>query len=79
METVVQNSKLLYNVCNHLEIPSLLTEQYPKALGRTVPEIKEIQETHSKNSYVFEKKMFSMLTEDVKSELEKSKKSQVLL
>ena len=38
-ESLVRNSKLLIRLANILEIPVLLTTQYARGLGETVPEI----------------------------------------
>jgi isochorismate hydrolase len=37
---VTQNIKILLNFAKEMAIPILITEQYPKGLGRTTPEIK---------------------------------------
>ncbi len=38
----IKNAKLLISVARELDIPVLLTEQYPKGLGRTVKEIADV-------------------------------------
>lgn len=38
---VVGNCRKLAQACGRLGVPMLLTEQYPKGLGRTVPELAE--------------------------------------
>ena len=48
---------LLVEAAQELQIPVLLTEQYPKGLGRTVPELKAAAE----NCPVFEKTHFSCM------------------
>ncbi len=40
-EKAVKNLKALCEAAAVLSVPTLLTEQYPKGLGRTVPEVKE--------------------------------------
>ncbi len=40
----IKNARLLISVARELEIPVLLTEQYPKGLGRTVKEIATVAE-----------------------------------
>ncbi|MHC4937453.1 MAG: isochorismatase family protein [Planctomycetota bacterium] len=42
MPRVVANSSRLIRYCGKLDIPVHLTEQYPKGLGHTVPEIAEL-------------------------------------
>jgi nicotinamidase-related amidase len=38
-ETVVRNIAFLIDACKILDVPVFATEQYPKGLGRTVPEL----------------------------------------
>lgn len=40
-EEVIENIKRLIKFCETLNIPIILTEQYPEGLGNTIPEIKE--------------------------------------
>lgn len=44
-----------------LSIPTIVTEQYPKGLGNTVPTLKE---NLSQTAYTIEKSAFSALLED---------------
>ena len=74
-ETVIKKCALLNDAMNHLEVPVIVTEQYPKALGNTVPEI--IVERDK--TAVFEKKLFSMLTDEVRSSLHANGRTQVIL
>lgn len=39
-DVIVKNSEKLVKAANLLEIPVVLTQQYPKGLGETIPEIK---------------------------------------
>ncbi|XP_052003566.1 isochorismatase domain-containing protein 2 [Xyrauchen texanus] len=58
---IVSNAARLLQGCRILGIPQILTEQYPKGLGPTVPELgAEGLKPHAKTS-------FSMLTESVDS------------
>lgn len=60
---IVSNAARLLQACRILSIPQILTEQYPKGLGPTVPELgAEGLKPHTKTS-------FSMLTESVESAL----------
>lgn len=43
-EEVVKNARTLIHLADLFNIPVFLTEQYPKGLGKTVPEIKEAYE-----------------------------------
>lgn len=56
-EQVVAGSRRLIQAAKELEIPRLLTEQYPRGLGKTVPEIKE----HTDDLEVLEKTAFSCM------------------
>jgi len=52
-ERVLENCALLLQVAEKLDLPIIISEQYPKGLGPTVPELE------SKNATVFEKLSFS--------------------
>ncbi|MBN1929912.1 MAG: hydrolase [Chlorobiaceae bacterium] len=41
-DRVVKNVSKLIRACNLLDVPVICTEQYPKGLGRTVDELKEL-------------------------------------
>ena len=41
-DDMVANVKILAAAARRLEVPVLLTEQYPKGLGRTLPEVKAL-------------------------------------
>ena len=41
-EEVMRNLKILTAVARRLSVPMLVTEQYPKGLGHTLPELKEV-------------------------------------
>jgi nicotinamidase-related amidase len=41
-DDMVGNVKILASAARRLEIPVVLTEQYPKGLGRTLPEVKAL-------------------------------------
>lgn len=40
-DKVIKNANLLIQLANKLNVPVIITEQYPQGLGRTVPEINE--------------------------------------
>ncbi|KAM6994596.1 isochorismatase domain-containing protein 2 isoform 2-T2 [Tautogolabrus adspersus] len=61
---IVSNAARLLQASRVLGIPPILTEQYPKGLGPTVPELGAADlKAHAKTS-------FTMMIEDVKKELE---------
>ena len=73
---VVKNTAKAITGAKILNIPVLVTEQYPKGLGHTVSEIKKA----AGESRVFEKTTFSALgSDDLRSWLEDSPVKQVVL
>ncbi|CAF3310665.1 unnamed protein product [Rotaria socialis] len=56
---IIETSNKLLQVCKILDVPYVVTEQYPKGLGRTVSEL------DIGNTKPFEKTLFSMCTPDV--------------
>lgn len=58
-QSVIKNCHILITAANALEVPVVLTEQYPKALGNTVPELLPLL-AHTK---AVEKITFSCLAE----------------
>lgn len=64
LNQICQVSPLLWQASRILGIPPILTEQYPKGLGPTVPELgAEDLKAHAKTS-------FTMMIEEVQKELE---------
>ena len=74
MDPVINKAILLNKACNTLEIPTLITEQYPKVFGNTVPEISVYPGTQ-----VFAKKQFSMISPEISTILKNSGRTQVML
>ncbi|XP_076827007.1 isochorismatase domain-containing protein 2 [Brachyhypopomus gauderio] len=61
---IVSNAARLLQACRILDVPQIMTEQYPKGLGPTVSELgAEGLKAHTKTR-------FSMLTESVEAELQ---------
>ena len=73
--SVINRCALLNNVANALNIPVIVTEQYPKAFGVTVPEI-SLTATDTK---VFAKRKFSMLTDEASTHLYSLDRRQIIL
>ncbi|CAF1638500.1 unnamed protein product [Rotaria magnacalcarata] len=65
---IVETSNKLLQACKLLDVPFVVTEQYPKGLGRTVSEL-DIGDTKP-----FEKTLFSMCTPDVMSNIKEQVK-----
>ncbi len=61
-ELLIARCKALVGAATILKMPIIVTEQYVKGLGRTVP---QIAETFPPNTPVFEKQSFSALTPNV--------------
>lgn len=71
------NAAKLANAASILNIPTIITEQYPKGLGKTSHFI--IQKL-PKKSYIFEKTSFSIMNEhEIKTKLESFNQKQIIL
>ena len=66
-DKMVTVSKTMIDAANIMQMPVVVSEQYPKAFLHTV---NEIQSSFDKSTKIFEKKKFSMLTEDCKKHLQ---------
>ncbi|XP_013385022.1 isochorismatase domain-containing protein 1 isoform X2 [Lingula anatina] len=62
-EDILEVSKRLVSAAKILDIPLVATEQYPKGLGHTVPELKV--------DHAFPKTKFSMIIPEVEDELKR--------
>ncbi len=72
-ETLIKKISFLNEALQILEVPCLIAEQYPKALGRTVPDIVQFPTTK-----LFEKSTFSMLgNEELRTHLLETGRNQV--
>lgn len=67
-EKVYKNTGLLMAVAKELDIPVVLTEQYPQGLGSTV---KEIKDSLPSNYYLLEKFKFSAYVDEMRDILNK--------
>jgi len=68
-ETVVQTTRLMTGVGQELGIPMIITEQYPKAFGKTCPDI-FAENAIPSTVPVYEKKRFSMITPEVQEHID---------
>lgn len=59
-QTVLNRAQMLINGMNELNVPLLVTEQYPQGLGNTVPELAEL---FKEDTQVFAKTSFSCFGE----------------
>lgn len=74
-EQVIRNSNALISIAKKLEIPIIVTEQYPKGLGKTVSELS----SNLNGSIPFEKVTFSGCTPEVISTLEKLERKKIII
>lgn len=74
-ERVYKNTCIMLGVCRQLGIPVVVTEQYPKGLGRTVQDISEQLGEH----LLLEKTTFSAVTGDLLEQLQGYRRKQILV
>lgn len=74
-DEVIKNTNVLIAMAKEMEIPILVTEQYPKGLGCTVKEISDNLEDGSK----FEKNTFTGCTIEVASALKETGRKKVII
>ncbi len=74
-ETFVAKSCQMIKGLNILNVPIVVTEQYPKGLGKTVAEVQAVVE----HAPVFEKTQFSALTAEVQAAIDEKKASNIIL
>ena len=73
---IINNIVKLIKICKKLNLPIILSEQYPKGIGKTIPKLTNELE----NFTYIEKTKFSCFSEkDYKLEVLKNKKKQALL
>ena len=90
METVIQTSKFMTSVASELDIPIVVTQQYTKVFGPTISDA--ICHPHelfllgssgsmgnTKKMPVFEKKKFSMMTDEVSTHIASLNRTSFLL
>lgn len=76
-ETLLQKAEIFSKATKILNLPVIVTEQYPKGLGSTVFEVKN---NLPKNTIYFEKTGFNaLLDENLSSELENKKYKNVII
>lgn len=70
---VVEKTGILLTTAKAMEIPVVVTEQYPKGLGNTVPELPV------EGAKVFEKITFSGYTPEVKEALQQANRKKIIV
>ena len=78
METVVRTAQYMTSVATALEMPVLATQQYTKVFGNTLTDCFATPEIQAATP-IFEKKKFSMLTDEVNTKLTELSKSSYIL
>lgn len=74
-DKVINNNIILINAAKEMNFPIIATEQYPKGLGRTVPEILDLIDEEN----VYAKNSFTAYTDQVKEQLKSLGKKKVLI
>lgn len=72
---LTKNISILIEAMKILDVPIVVTEQYPRGLGRTVEELSVVLGKHE----MFEKNCFSAATPDLSKWLKASRKKQIIL
>ena len=76
-QDLLKKATILANSATILDIPTIVTEQYPKGLGETIPELKNALPTNTK---YYEKTSFSALDqEEILDSIKQTKKSQIII
>lgn len=78
-ETVVDRSIRLLQAAIEMELPVLVTEQYPKGLGPTVPAIRDLLAERLPHLKPFEKLSFTAYTSDVASALAANGRKKIII
>ena len=77
-ETVVRTAQYMTSVAKALDIPVVVTQQYTKVFGETVKECFADQEDLEVTP-IFEKKLFSMCTDEVSAHIFKLNRSSFIM
>jgi nicotinamidase-related amidase len=79
METVIQTTRYMTGVASALSMPIVATQQYTKVFGETIPDCFGSPEELASVQPIFEKKRFSMLTDEVSARLSELGKDSYLI
>lgn len=77
-ETMIRTAQYMTSVAKALEIPVVITQQYTKVFGETIADV-FADPDHLKQCTVFEKKKFSMCTDEVQKHLDALNKDSVVI
>ena len=77
-QSILSNVKTYLQIINSMNLPLILTEQYPKGLGKTIDVIES--NINTKNFFKFEKTSFSCIgSKNIKDQVSSLGKKQILL
>jgi len=79
METVVNTTKFMTSVAKELQFPIVVTQQYTKVFGPTIKDAFEDSNDIGSLAPIFEKKKFSMCTEECTQHISSLNKTSFLL
>lgn len=75
-ESITERNQWLLGIASELDVPRVVTEQYPKGLGHTIDALQQ----HIKGAHVVEKTHFNAFAEEaVKTYLQQLKRPQVII
>lgn len=74
-EKVIEKTDILISTAEEMDMPVIVTEQYPKGLGNTVPQL----DVKLKNAKKFEKINFSAYIGEIKEAIEQTEKKKVIM
>lgn len=74
-DQVIENTNILVCAAKEFNMPIITTEQYPKGLGNTVPQLKDL----INSNYLFEKNSFTAYTDEVKLALEQLGRKKIII
>lgn len=74
-DQVIKNNKILINAAKEMSFPVITTEQYPRGLGRTVPELLDLIVEEN----VYDKNSFTAYTKEVEETLKSLGKKKILV
>jgi len=78
-QKVIDNTKILLATAEKFNIPVVFTEQYPKGLGKTVPELLSLASESATAVSFHEKLSFSGCTDEVKAKLKELGRTKILV
>src|SRR5690554_6770858 len=74
-ERIIDKARIMISGAKTLGVPVVVTEQYPKGLGPTISELKDLV----KGDANFSKVEFSACTEEVMDYLERAKRNKIVI